>query len=115
VPGSFTRDEVRVYEDAVEPFMAVMMDLTGHGDGGLEGEQQVKIIWYFVARVDEGQEVAVVDDSEVRRVEAFGYEEAVGKCALETDREVLRRAIELVEGRKRGCVGPGGIDRRSDC
>lgn len=94
VPGSYTLDKVRVYEGAVEPFMVSLRDITGHG---MEGEQQVKIIWWFVAQVDESQEVAVVNDTEVSGVEKFGYEEAVERCTFEKDREVLRRAIELVE------------------
>lgn len=96
----FTPDRVRVYEDVVEPFMMSFRDITRLGKLG--GEQQVKVIWWFVARVDETQEVAVVDDSEVGGVEAFGYEEAVEKCAYEKDRQVLRRAIALVESVQSG-------------
>ena len=100
VPGVFTPDKVRVYPDAVEPFMVSVRDITGQGKK--ERDQQVKVIWFFVARVDESQEVAVVNDSEVSGVEAFGYEEAVEKCTFEKDREVLRRAIELVERSQSG-------------
>lgn len=96
----FTPDKVRVYPDAVEPFMVSVRDITGQGKK--ERDQQVKVIWFFVARVDESQEVAVVNDSEVSGVEAFGYEEAVEKCTFEKDREVLRRAIELVERSQSG-------------
>ena len=90
VPGVFTEDKVRTYEGAVEPFMLSVRQI---------GEAQVKVIWWFVARVDEGVAVEVVEDSEVDGVQAFGYEEAVDRCTFEKDREVLRRAIALVEGR----------------
>ena len=95
VAGVFTPDKVRVYENAIEPFMVSVRDITGQGQ--LECGQQVKMIWFFVAQVDETREVAVVNDSEVSGVATFGYQEAVERCTFEKDREVLRRAIELVE------------------
>lgn len=95
VPGVFTPDIVRLYDNAVEPFMMSVRDLSGLRK--VEGEEEVKVIWWFVARVDETKEVAVVSDSEVSSVEVFGYEEAVEKCTFEKDKEILRRAIELVE------------------
>lgn len=94
-PGVFTPDIVRLYDNAVEPFMMSVRDLSGLRK--VEGEQEAKIIWWFVARVDETKEVAVVSDSEVSSVEVFGHEEAVEKCTFEKDKEILRRAIELVE------------------
>lgn len=95
VAGVFTPDKVRVYENVIEPFMVSVRDITGQGQ--LEVGQQVKLIWFFVAQVDETREVAVVNDSEVSAVATFGYQQAVERCTFEKDREVLRRAIELVE------------------
>jgi len=74
-----------------------MMSLRDIGGEGKVAGQQVKVIWWFVGRVDETKEVAEVNDSEVSGIEAFGYEEAVERCTFEKDRDVLRRAIELVE------------------
>jgi 8-oxo-dGTP pyrophosphatase MutT (NUDIX family) len=92
IPGVFTEDMVRVYENAVEPFMMNIRELWP-GD--------VKVIWFFLAAVDENVPVETVNDSEVSGVQAFGYEEAVARCTFEGDREVLRRAIALVEGKGR--------------
>ena len=93
VVGVFTPDKVRCFEDAVEPFMT---SLRGIGTG------QVKVIWWFVAKVDEGISVEEVNDTEVSGVQAFGYEEAVTRCTFESDRKVLRRGIKLVEGVRDG-------------
>jgi 8-oxo-dGTP pyrophosphatase MutT (NUDIX family) len=80
-------DKPRVQNGLAEPFMFTLRDLPG-GDG-------VKIIWWFIAVLD------VVGDrgpgEQTFRSEFFDCEEAIGKLWFETDREVLRRAVEIVE------------------
>jgi 8-oxo-dGTP pyrophosphatase MutT (NUDIX family) len=81
-------DHSRVHDGLMEPFMFTLRDLPS-GNG-------VKIIWWFIAVLD------VVGDrgpgEQTFRSEFFDYDEAIEKLWFETDREILRRAVEIVEG-----------------
>ncbi|KAI9933907.1 hypothetical protein ASPWEDRAFT_35880 [Aspergillus wentii DTO 134E9] len=83
-------DEPREYADLTEPFMVTMRELGGDG---------VKIIWWYVAALDEG----VVPESggsggeEEFTAEFFPLEEAVERLSFRNDRDVLQRAISLVD------------------
>jgi 8-oxo-dGTP pyrophosphatase MutT (NUDIX family) len=84
-----------MHENLTEPFMCTFRELpTGSG---------VKIIWWFIALVDDvnGQRGP---GEETFRVEFFECKEAVQKLTFETDREVLRKAIQIVEDTAAGTV-----------
>ena len=88
-------DQARRYPGLTEPFMLTVREM---GDGG------VKLIWWFVAVVDgipgdgDGNGSVPVGAGESDfRAEFFTFEEAVGKLSFRNDREVLERAIALVE------------------
>ncbi|KAI1111604.1 NUDIX domain-containing protein [Nemania sp. NC0429] len=78
-------DVPRVCDDAVEPFMLDVREL------GLD--KGVKLVWWFVAEHDgtEGEGEAQFKAVFVR------YERAIERLTFRKDREVLARAIELVE------------------
>lgn len=88
VPGEFTPDEVRRFEEAVEPFMMSVREV---------GEDQRKLIWWFVGEVVEEADGKVKVEGGEKEFEVgfFGFEEAVEKLTFETDRIVLRKAIEI--------------------
>jgi hypothetical protein len=70
-----------------EPFVCTFRELPN--DTG------VKIIWWFIALVDDVNERKGPGE-DTFRVEFFECEEAVQKLTFETDREVLRKAIQIV-------------------
>jgi len=89
-------DKARVYDDvALEPFMFTMRQLGG--------DKGVKLIWWYIAEVVEGAPTG--KGEKTFEVAAFEYGEAVEKLAYEGDREVLRRAIEIVEQSSRSKLG----------
>lgn len=102
------QDLARTYRDLTEPFMLEVRDL-GPGEG--EG---VKLVWWFVAEVlrpGEGGGGGLENGGggvdyepgvpEVHFAPAFfDCEAALQKLTFQKDREVLRRAMELVEKSK---------------
>lgn len=78
-------DEVRMYVGSEEPFM---LTLRGVGEG------RVKLIWWFVAGVEEDGEVEACEEGFERVL--IGYEEAVGMLTFREDRDVVERAVGIV-------------------
>lgn len=58
------------------------------------GEEDVKLIWWFIAEVNDDGEVE--EPEEGYGVGWFGYDDAVQKLTYQTDRDVVQRAIEIV-------------------
>ncbi|KAF1911830.1 NUDIX domain-containing protein [Ampelomyces quisqualis] len=80
-------DKTRVHEGLTEPFMCTVREVPS-GNG-------VKIIWWFIAVLEDGSAERGPGEATFRS-EFFGCEEAVEKLYFETDREVLRRAISII-------------------
>jgi hypothetical protein len=61
----------------------------------LTGGRRMRLIWWYVA--------AVVEETERRNgeeefsAELIGFEEALEKLTFETDRDAVRKAVEVVE------------------
>ncbi|KIW04341.1 uncharacterized protein PV09_04631 [Verruconis gallopava] len=82
------KDEARVYDGIVEPFMYTLRTLPA-GEG-------VKLIFWYIAAVDDDNPRG--NDGEANyKVTAFDYDEALNTLTYENDRAIVRRAIELVE------------------
>lgn len=82
-------DVLRTYSDITEPFSLQIRHLEADGD--------VKLIWWFIAVVDE--EKAPNEDrpgEEKFNVEFYGYEEVVKKLTFQMDRDMVQRAIDTV-------------------
>ncbi len=81
-------DRARFYTNICEPFTLQVRRL---------GEGQVKLIWWFVAAVDE--DVPQKDTLEGGRysVEFYDYEAVLDKLTFQGDRDMVKKAIELVE------------------
>jgi len=86
------KDEARWVEGLCEPFMVSVREL-GEGKG-------VKFIWWFVAVLIEDGAVGEMKGEEAFRAEFVEREEAVERLTFETDKEVLRGAIALLEVRR---------------
>ncbi|GAB1210727.1 hypothetical protein APSETT445_009524 [Aspergillus pseudonomiae] len=85
-------DVPRSYPDLTEPFMVTIRQL------GKDGGHDVKIIWWFIAALDDG----VVPGSASRGEEQFTpeffpLEEALEKLSFQNDRDVLKQAISLIQ------------------
>lgn len=92
-----TPDEARTYERVEgEAFMLMVRELPSR-----EGRKEVKLIWWFIGEVDEelggGQRLEGVQGEDMFELGWFGYEAALEKLTFQDDREVVRRAIEIVE------------------
>ena len=81
-----TPDEVRLYENVCEP-IALQQRRIGKGE--------VKLIWWFVAAVDEGMPVGP-HEKEYFEVEFHGYDEVLRKLTFKDDREIVKKAIDIV-------------------
>lgn len=81
-------DRARFYTDLCEPFTLQICRL---------GQGQVKLIWWFVAAVDE--DVPQKDTLERGRyaAEFHSYEAVLDRLTFQMDREMVKKAIELVE------------------
>jgi 8-oxo-dGTP pyrophosphatase MutT (NUDIX family) len=82
------RDKARIYPDLTEPFMFTFRPLAP-GNG-------VKLIFWFIAAIDE-TDLSTSEGEATFQVASFNYEEAVEKLTWDTDRDVLKQAVKLVE------------------
>ncbi|KAJ6189300.1 hypothetical protein N7519_004208 [Penicillium mononematosum] len=83
-------DKPRSYPDLTEPFM-VTMRLLG------DSVDDVKIIWWYIAALDEGVVAGSARAEEEYTAKFFPLEDAVKKLSFQNDRTVLQKAISLVE------------------
>jgi hypothetical protein len=82
-------DRARLYPGITEPFLVTLRRLEG-GD--------LKFIWWYVAEIDrDAVDGAVGRAEEGFDAEFWGFEEALERLTFEDDREVLKRALSLVE------------------
>jgi len=88
-PEGGSKDEVRVEEVEGEPFMVTLREV---------GEGRMKMIWWFVAAVEED---AVKGEGEEKfGIEMVSWEEAGEKLTFLEDRDVLQRAVSIIEGKE---------------
>lgn len=78
-------DEPRVHQEATEPFMLTCRQL--------EEGKDLKIIWWYIAAVDEDAEMEGGETQFNARLVEF--DEALDLLTFEQDREIVRKAIEV--------------------
>ncbi|KAJ6024315.1 hypothetical protein N7540_005112 [Penicillium herquei] len=83
-------DISRLYPDIIEPFMVTMRQL------GKDRANDVKIIWWYIAALDEGVVPGSAGGEEQFRPEFFPLQQALEKLSFQNDRDVLQKAISLV-------------------
>ena len=81
-----TPDEPRIYEGSKEPFY-----LTSR----LVGEKNLKLIWWFIAAINEDEEEKACEDGYDRML--VGYKEALEKLTFREDHDIVERAIQIVD------------------
>ena len=78
------RNEPRTYEGIREPFMATHRSL---------GEGNVKIIWWYIAAIDEE---GTQGSGEVEfEAQLFSFDEALKVLTYQLDRDVVQKAIDI--------------------
>lgn len=82
-------DEARFYTNICEPFN---LQIRRFENG------EVKLIWWYIAAVDEEKAVEFRTEEEGEKfgVEWYGYENVLEKLTFEMDRDMVKRAIEIV-------------------
>jgi 8-oxo-dGTP pyrophosphatase MutT (NUDIX family) len=83
---SYYPDEPRYFETVAEPFVLTLRQI---------GERNQKIIWWYIASIEERSPGEVNPDENVE-ASFFSYSAAVDKLTYELDREIVRKAIDLV-------------------
>ncbi|KFY53278.1 hypothetical protein V496_07743, partial [Pseudogymnoascus sp. VKM F-4515 (FW-2607)] len=80
-------DQARLHSNICEPFTLQVRHLS---------ESQIKLIWWFVVVVDEEiPKESLEKDSYA--VELYSYTDVLDKLTFQMDREMVKKAIELVE------------------
>lgn len=87
------KDVPRVYDEVVEPFMLDVRDL---------GKKGIKLVWWFVAELDHDGLGGDGQGEDQFRAEWLPPDTALHRLTFLKDRDVLLRAIELVEGETNG-------------
>ncbi|KAI4247108.1 MAG: hypothetical protein L6R42_009724 [Xanthoria sp. 1 TBL-2021] len=81
-------DEARFYTDICEPFTLQIQRL---------GEGNVKLIWWYIAAVNEDEPSQDRDQHEKDKftVEFHSFAEALEKLTFQMDRDMVKKAIEI--------------------
>ena len=81
-------DEARFYTGICEPFTLQLRRL---------GEGDVKLIWWYIAAVNEDQPFKKdLQEWQKFAVEFYSYTDVLEKLTFQMDRDLVRRAIEIV-------------------
>jgi 8-oxo-dGTP pyrophosphatase MutT (NUDIX family) len=80
-------DVPRVHEKVCEPFMLTCRHL--------DGNCGIKLIWWYIAAIDESAEVGRGEEQFKSRL--VGFEEALSLLTFENDRDIVRKAIDVFE------------------
>ena len=83
-PGFDDHDGAGKQDGLCEPFMVTHRVI---------GEGQLKVIWWYIAAIDEKAEVGKGEDEFEARL--FGFEEAQDTLTFLSDRQVVAKAIEV--------------------
>lgn len=98
-----TPDAPRAYHGSTEPFMMSTRVL---------GHKNMKLIWWFVAAIKEGEDDKLSEPEEKYERVMLGYDEAVNRLTFEADREVARTAMQILAASKGEKAKPTESDRR---
>lgn len=88
VETELSEDRARFQSGVCEPFTLQVRHI---------GEGQIKLVWWFVAAVDEETPPREVSREGGYAVEFCGYADARDKLTFQMDREMVGKAIELAE------------------
>lgn len=81
-------DDPREVSGLTEPFMFTMRVMN---------PTKVKFIWWYIAALDDGAENDRLPGEPEFKPQFFTLEKAIEKLTFQGDRDVLRKAIEIIE------------------
>lgn len=64
----------------------------------LHGDRGIKLIWWYIAAIDESAEVGPGEEQFITRLVRF--EEALSMLTFENDREIVRKALRIFDETK---------------
>ncbi|KAG9258227.1 uncharacterized protein F5Z01DRAFT_326147 [Emericellopsis atlantica] len=82
-------DQPRLYPDLTEPFMVTVREV--------DGKANVKIIWWYIAEVTSTDRASGGEGEEAFTSQFFNTEDAIQKLTFCSDRQILKKAIDLTE------------------
>ena len=83
-------DLPRMYLNLTKPFIFQIRQLSG--------ERNIKLIWWYIAAINEDEPIKKdCLGKEKFQVVLVGYEDALQKLTYQLDREILQKAINVVE------------------
>jgi 8-oxo-dGTP pyrophosphatase MutT (NUDIX family) len=82
-------DTAQLYASLTEPFMVTIRELN---------DFNVKLIFWYVAALDEGSRGEAKPGEAGFKAEFVSCVDAMARLTFQTDREVLKQAIKLIEG-----------------
>ncbi|KAL9038064.1 MAG: hypothetical protein Q9180_003363 [Flavoplaca navasiana] len=87
-------DEARFYSGICEPFTLQIRRL---------GEHNVKLIWWYIAAVNEDEPSHDREQLEKDKyaVEFYSFADVLGKLTFQMDRDMVKKAIEIVTNKSR--------------
>jgi 8-oxo-dGTP pyrophosphatase MutT (NUDIX family) len=83
----FTADEPRLFPHVIEPFYLTHRVLPEPGG--------IKLIWWFIGSINE--DAPRLRGEEMFSAGLFGFEEAMATLTFASDREIVKKAIEVFE------------------
>lgn len=83
-------DQPKLHEKVCEPFMLTCRHL--------DGDRGIKLIWWYIAAIDESAEVGPGEEQFITRLVRF--EEALSVLTFENDREIVRKALRIFDETK---------------
>jgi 8-oxo-dGTP pyrophosphatase MutT (NUDIX family) len=81
-------DQPRLSSNLTEPFMLTIRKL--------DEKSNVKIIWWYIAALDKGSAADRSNEDAEFEAEFFFLDEALERLTFENDRQVLRRAVDIL-------------------
>jgi 8-oxo-dGTP pyrophosphatase MutT (NUDIX family) len=85
-------DAPRMANKAIEPIAIVVRDYAAPG-----GPKNVKVVWYYVAQQSGEKQLGTQMSTENYRSEFFEVEKACELVAFDGDKDIIRRAAEIVK------------------
>ena len=83
------KDVPRKASDLIEPYTLQIRQ---------QGENDVKVIWWYIAIIDEDRSHEEERLGEQKfRVDFYGYDESLEKLTFQTDQDIVRNAIKIFQ------------------
>lgn len=83
-------DKPHISSDIDEPFILTVREM--------DWKSKVKLMWWYIAAVDDDSNARAAARTSDFKAQFFGFDRAPRKLTFQNDRDILSKAITLVEG-----------------